>query len=93
MRPVENKYVAALTLGEGWHNWHHAFPYDYAASEFGDFAQFNPTKFFLDSMAMIGMVTDRKRALDVWEKEKAKGGRKKLAAGEMEVTANRSFGG
>ena len=34
-KPVENKYVSALTGGEGWHNFHHVFPSDYRASEYG----------------------------------------------------------
>ena len=33
--PRENKFVVALSLGEGWHNYHHTFPWDYRASEFG----------------------------------------------------------
>ncbi len=44
----------AVTLGEGWHNLHHAYPYHYVSSEFGDFAQFNPTKFFIDCMTSVG---------------------------------------
>ena len=33
----ENKYVSLLTSGEGWHNWHHTYPYDYACSDEGIF--------------------------------------------------------
>ena len=29
----ENKVLGAFALGEGWHNYHHAFPNDYRASE------------------------------------------------------------
>ncbi len=50
-------------IGEGWHNFHHSFPYDYAAGEWGiDSGVWNPTKLFLDLMAALGLVTDRKRA-------------------------------
>ena len=31
----ENKLVALLAVGEGWHNYHHTFPWDYRQSEFG----------------------------------------------------------
>ena len=46
--PAENPWVAILSVGEGWHNWHHKYPFDYAASEFGVASQFNPTKLFID---------------------------------------------
>ncbi|XP_047036459.1 acyl-CoA Delta-9 desaturase-like [Helicoverpa zea] len=34
--PKENKFVSAVTFGEGWHNYHHSFPFDFKASEFFD---------------------------------------------------------
>ena len=77
INPAENRYVAYVSVGEGWHNWHHTFPYDYAASEFGADFQFNPTKIFIDICAYIGLVTERKRALDVWHILKAKHMKKK----------------
>jgi len=64
--PSENPFVSFCSVGEGWHNWHHKYPFDYAASEFGISSQFNPSKLFIDCMAAIGMVTDRKRATGAW---------------------------
>ena len=72
INPAENKLVAFLSVGEGWHNWHHKFPYDYAASEFGISSQFNPTKLFIDICAFFGLAMNRKRALKVWETMKQK---------------------
>jgi stearoyl-CoA desaturase (delta-9 desaturase) len=72
IRPAENRLVACLSLGEGWHNWHHKFPFDYATSEYGIFTQYNPSKLLIDFMALIGQVSSRKRATDVWEREKSK---------------------
>jgi stearoyl-CoA desaturase (delta-9 desaturase) len=69
---TENGWVSVFAIGEGWHNWHHAFPYDYAASELGAHLQFNPTKMFIDTCAFLGMVTDRKRCLNVWAQRKAR---------------------
>lgn len=69
--PSENWFVSTFAIGEGWHNWHHKFPYDYATSEFGAMQQFNPTKLTIDLLAMLGLVTDRKRAVPIWEKMKA----------------------
>jgi stearoyl-CoA desaturase (delta-9 desaturase) len=64
--PAENPIVSLCAVGEGWHNWHHKYPYDYAASEFGVTSQFNPTKLFIDVCASLGMVWGRKRATKAW---------------------------
>jgi stearoyl-CoA desaturase (delta-9 desaturase) len=32
---VECFFVSLATGGEGWHNFHHTFPSDYSASEYG----------------------------------------------------------
>jgi stearoyl-CoA desaturase (delta-9 desaturase) len=75
--PRENWFVSLGAIGEGWHNWHHKFPYDYATSEFGVTQQFNPTKLTIDILANLGLITDRKRALGVWGKmQEAKAGGK-----------------
>merc|ERR1712087_137265 len=70
--PAENPFVAVASLGEGWHNWHHKYPFDYAASEYGITSQFNPTKLIIDVAAACGMVYERKRATAMWTREKAK---------------------
>ncbi|XP_057658392.1 acyl-CoA Delta-9 desaturase-like [Diorhabda carinulata] len=61
INPTENKYVAILGFGEGWHNYHHTFPWDYKAAELGDY-KMNYTTAVLDFMAYIGLVYDRKTA-------------------------------
>jgi len=66
--PAENPWVSFLTLGEGWHNWHHKYPFDYAASEYGIDTQFNPTKLFIDMCCMLGLASDCKRATGAWSK-------------------------
>jgi stearoyl-CoA desaturase (delta-9 desaturase) len=70
--PAENPFVAFASCGEGWHNWHHKYPFDYAASEFGVSTQFNPSKIFIDAMAMIGQVTNRKRGTAAWTMGRAR---------------------
>ncbi|KAJ8944711.1 hypothetical protein NQ318_007924 [Aromia moschata] len=35
INPVENLTVSILSVGEGYHNYHHTFPWDYRASEMG----------------------------------------------------------
>jgi len=59
--PAENLFVSILAGGEGYHNWHHVYPYDYAASEFGYFGQWNPTKLVIDFAARLGLVENRRR--------------------------------
>jgi stearoyl-CoA desaturase (delta-9 desaturase) len=70
--PAENPLVAIASIGEGWHNWHHKYPFDYAASEYGVLQQFNPTKLIIDFAAMCGSVTERKRGTGMWKRESIK---------------------
>ncbi|XP_047575833.1 stearoyl-CoA desaturase 5 [Lutra lutra] len=58
--PWQNLLVTLGTIGEGFHNYHHTFPLDYSASEFG--LNFNPTTWFIDLMCWLGLATDRKWA-------------------------------
>lgn len=62
--PQVSFLVAFLALGEGWHDYHHLFPWDYAAAELGAWDQFNPTKVLLDTCAKLGIVTGRRRCSD-----------------------------
>jgi len=68
--PAENPFVSIGAIGEGWHNWHHKYPFDYAASEFGVSKQFNPTKMIIDFCCLVGLASDRKRATGAWSKLK-----------------------
>jgi stearoyl-CoA desaturase (Delta-9 desaturase) len=60
INPVENLAVSLGALGEGFHNYHHTFPQDYATSEFG-WTYLNPTKGLIDLMAWFGQVSDRNK--------------------------------
>lgn len=51
--PTENKTVGVIALGEGWHNYHHVFPWDYKAAELGNYSV-NLTTGFIDLFAKIG---------------------------------------
>jgi stearoyl-CoA desaturase (delta-9 desaturase) len=61
IQPAENRVVSALALGEGWHNYHHTFPWDYKTSELGDY-MLNVTTGFIDFFAYIGWAYDLKQA-------------------------------
>ncbi|CAG9790902.1 unnamed protein product [Diatraea saccharalis] len=58
--PAENRFVATCTLGEGWHNYHHAFPFDYKAAEHFDF--FNFGTWFIRFFEKIGWAYDLREA-------------------------------
>ncbi|KAL6426390.1 hypothetical protein ACFW04_009108 [Cataglyphis niger] len=57
--PTDNVGVSVFTLGEGWHNYHHVFPWDYKAAEFGNY-RFNFTTALIDFCAYIGLAYDLK---------------------------------
>ena len=59
INPSEVKTVCVLAIGEGFHNFHHTFPWDYKAAELGKY-QMNPTLLFIDFMAKIGPAYDLK---------------------------------
>lgn len=56
----DNIIMSLLASGEGYHNYHHVFPYDYALSEFG--AKYNLGKLFIDLMAFTGQAYDLRKA-------------------------------
>nr|QLI61957.1 desaturase 2 [Streltzoviella insularis] len=58
--PAENWGVSAVAMGEGWHNYHHTFPWDYKAAELA--YSINVTTLFLDFFALIGWAYDMKHA-------------------------------
>lgn len=80
--PAENLWVSIGALGEGWHNWHHKYPFDYAASEYGASRQYNPTKMLIDTFAWMGLVSNRKRATGAWNILKARRAKEAVAAEE-----------
>ncbi|XP_039305287.1 acyl-CoA Delta(11) desaturase isoform X3 [Solenopsis invicta] len=59
INPAENKGVAMFALGEGWHNYHHVFPWDYKTAELGNY-RLNFTTAFIDFFAKIGWAYDLK---------------------------------
>uniref|UniRef100_UPI003F8819F9 acyl-CoA desaturase n=1 Tax=Cysteiniphilum litorale TaxID=2056700 RepID=UPI003F8819F9 len=62
MYASENPLVAYLALGEGWHNFHHVFPYDYRAAEFGGVNVNNVTTGIIEFFNRLGQTYDLKAA-------------------------------
>lgn len=56
----QNGLTSLVAMGEGWHNYHHAYPYDYRASEYGWWIEWNPTTFLLDGLSALGLVWNKK---------------------------------
>jgi stearoyl-CoA desaturase (Delta-9 desaturase) len=56
----DNALLAALTLGEGYHNFHHCFPSDYRNGVRR--LDIDATKWFIGALALAGLATDLKRA-------------------------------
>ncbi|XP_055903425.1 acyl-CoA Delta-9 desaturase-like, partial [Eupeodes corollae] len=59
IRPSENLTLSIVTFGEGWHNYHHVFPWDYKASEWGA-SVLNTTTLVINLFAKIGWAYDLK---------------------------------
>ncbi|EDW28086.1 GL27314 [Drosophila persimilis] len=59
INPSQNATVSAVTFGEGWHNYHHVFPWDYKTAEWGNY-NLNMTTAFIDLFAKIGWAYDLK---------------------------------
>lgn len=58
-KTADNSFVCYAALGEGYHNYHHAFPYDYSTGEWGP--KLNATTCFLDIAAAMGLAYDRRQ--------------------------------
>ena len=63
IKSSESLFTALVANGEGWHNWHHTYPYDYATAESGIFYKWNPTKLFIDILWVFGQTYDHKRKI------------------------------
>ena len=56
----ESALTSIVAAGEGWHNFHHRYPYDYAAAARGPARQWNPSTLWIRLLAAIGQA-DRLR--------------------------------
>ncbi|CAK1587468.1 unnamed protein product [Parnassius mnemosyne] len=61
--PVQNAPLSLIVLGEGFHNYHHVYPWDYRTAELGN-NWLNFTTLFIDFFAWIGWAYDLKTVSD-----------------------------
>lgn len=59
INPTENMFVSVATCGDGWHNYHHTFPWDYKNAELLDY-KLNLSTLFIDAFSLIGWAYDLK---------------------------------
>ncbi|KAF9905789.1 hypothetical protein BX616_000925 [Lobosporangium transversale] len=57
--PCDHFVTALLTMGEGYHNYHHEFPQDYRCAI--KIYQYDPTKWLIAFCSFIGLARDLKR--------------------------------
>ncbi|MEC7188478.1 MAG: fatty acid desaturase [Pseudomonadota bacterium] len=55
----DNPLLALITYGEGYHNYHHTFQWDYRNGV--KWWHFDPTKWLIRSLSWVGLTTDLKR--------------------------------
>ncbi|XP_045213869.2 stearoyl-CoA desaturase 5-like [Mercenaria mercenaria] len=80
INPAENRMVATVAMGEGFHNYHHTFPQDYSTAEFKWFLNFSTL--FIDIFAFFGLAYDRKTMPKPFiEKRRQRTGDKSALAG------------
>ncbi|KAJ8718946.1 hypothetical protein PYW07_016502 [Mythimna separata] len=60
LQPVESWFVSMISMGEGWHNYHHTFPWDYKAAELN--MHFNQSASFIRFFEKMGWASDLKTA-------------------------------
>jgi stearoyl-CoA desaturase (delta-9 desaturase) len=59
----DNPILAVLTYGEGYHNFHHLYATDYRNGV--RWWQWDPTKWLIGSLSLVGLTTNLKRMPDV----------------------------
>lgn len=59
----DNPILALFTWGEGYHNYHHYFQYDYRNGV--KWWQYDPTKWLIYGLSKIGLTSELKRVPDV----------------------------
>ncbi|WP_114800621.1 fatty acid desaturase [Moraxella canis] len=59
----DNGILALLTWGEGYHNYHHYFQYDYRNGV--KWWQYDPTKWIIGLLAKVGLASNLKRVDDL----------------------------
>ncbi len=65
----DNSFIALLTYGEGYHNYHHTFAWDYRNGV--KWYHYDPTKWFIKACSWLKLTSDL-RACSSWRQEKTR---------------------
>lgn len=57
---MDNRFVVFLTNGDGWHNYHHAFPVNYSSAEIGGSTRWDINARLIEFFAKVGWAWDLK---------------------------------
>ena len=61
IKPCESNFVKIMSFGEGYHNYHHVFPFDYSTSEVSWTQDLNVSTLFIDMCAKLGFAKNLKK--------------------------------
>ena len=61
LQPAENFIINWISLGEGHHNYHHTFPFDYGDSEFSWWERYSPATLFIDVCVLLRLASKPKK--------------------------------
>src|SRR5271154_1282819 len=70
--PTNSLFVDLVTNGDGWHNYHHVFPWDYRSAEIGQHPIPSFSKFFIELCAFLGLAYNLKTVTDEMQIQRAK---------------------
>eukprot|EP01006_Ploeotia_vitrea_P029070 TRINITY_DN61673_c0_g1_i1.p1 TRINITY_DN61673_c0_g1~~TRINITY_DN61673_c0_g1_i1.p1 ORF type:complete len:679 (+),score=431.56 TRINITY_DN61673_c0_g1_i1:212-2248(+) len=88
--PKDSLFTAFLTLGEGYHNFHHEFPFDYRNGI--RWYDYDPTKWTIALLSSLGLAYDLRRfPSNEIQKGKLKMKQKKLNKAKDELTWPRAL--
>lgn len=59
IKPADNDLINWLSVGDGYHNYHHVFPWDYRSAEIG-ISRVNYVTFLIEIFAILGQAYDLK---------------------------------
>jgi len=77
--PRDSWLVGLITFGEGYHNFHHEFPYDYRNG--AHWKAFDPTKWLVWLLSFVGLTYD----LKLFSRETIAKGRLQMQEKELEI--------
>lgn len=83
--PRDSWLVGLITFGEGYHNFHHEFPYDYRNG--AEYHSFDPTKWLIWTLSFVGGTYD----LMKFDNETIEKGKVQMLEKQVRITLREPF--